>query len=105
MGEAEDIIMGDLTRMCSSDVSKMCTNISVTETVNIIDNLMREICNNTFVANQEVPHILRVVLNRNIFRVKKHHRQYRGPAVCTTTSTLIAEIFLQIVEFIECLTF
>lgn len=106
MGETDDISVDYHTRMCSSDMSKLCTNISVTETMNIIDNLMKENCNNTFVANQEVPYSLKVVLNWNIFRFKKHyHRQYRGPAMCTTTSTLIAEICLQIIKFIEYLSF
>jgi hypothetical protein len=100
MGETEDISMGDHTRMHSSDMSKMCTDISVTKTMNIIVNLMKENCNNTFAANQYAPYVCRVVVNRNILEFNKHHhRQYRGPAMCTTTSTLIAEIFL---HFVEC---
>ena len=58
MGETEDMSIDDHTRMCSFDTSETCTSISVTETMNIKDNLMKEYCNNTFISNQEVPYVL-----------------------------------------------
>jgi hypothetical protein len=59
MWDIQDISMDDHTRLPSFDTLQMCTNISITETINITDKLMKENYNNTLIANQEVPCLLK----------------------------------------------
>jgi hypothetical protein len=86
------------TRICSSDITNMYTNIPTTQITDIVMSCMNNNNVNEDVKN-EIGNLINIIIEQNYFQFNnKYYKQKGGLAMGAPTSAILSEAYLQYIE-------
>jgi hypothetical protein len=99
MTELKTIELSEDTRLCSFDITNIYTNIPRNGVINIIKKILED--NNEIKKNIQgkTIHILETIIEQYYFQFdQEHYKQTDGRARGVSTSSLLAETYIQHIE-------
>jgi hypothetical protein len=96
--ELRTIPVNTNTRVCSFDITNMCTNIPTTQIKDIIITCLNN--NNVYEdVKTEISNIINIIIEQNYFQFNnKYYKQKEGLAMGAPSSAILSEIYLQYIE-------
>jgi hypothetical protein len=90
--------MNENIKLCSFDIVNMYTNIPITETTNIIHDILDNNIHTPTQTIHELKTLLHTILGQNYVQFDNEYYQQDGLAMGAPTSAIITEIFIQYLE-------
>jgi hypothetical protein len=88
------------TRICSFEIENMYTNVPKRNIMNIINNILEKNSEVHMNIQKEIMHILQKMMEQNYFQFdQQYYKQTDRLAVGASTSSLMAETYIQHMEY------